>query len=466
MAAGARIKLLVPEEARREAGGRRRLLDHWPWIFFGLAFLLVTAHVAVSGLVLDKPNEFGDDHWRYWEFGRRLVTGESLYRDTCCFNYMPVTAMYWSPLALVPFGPSKLVTYLVAVGGLGLSLFLLARMVQPRCPGERWLPASLAALSVLLCLRYLLRDFGEAGYHVHLLTMLVGGIYLAMRGREIASAACFGLAIAVKMTPGLLVPFLLWKRQWRLSIYTIVATAMWIALPSVWMGPSRWWQDQRTWMKVGFDALLARHDDVLDGNNTRLQNQALRPAVLRYLAAYPPGHPMRVAHPADWSFLRLSETAASRVATGLGLALMALCAWRFRQRYSAPDSPAWVAESSTVLVLMPLLSPTTWLQHLVLLIPAMFCLLAEDRCREPLQRTAKTLLGLFVVLSLVLSRELVGKTGALLLLSYHVHTLCMLIVLGLMLWIRPLVRPTAQDEQAVTLSFPQALATQRRARAA
>ncbi len=82
------------------------------------------------------------------------------------------------------------------------------------------------------------------------------------------------------------------------------------------------------------------------------------------------------------------------------------------------------------MVLALLLSPVTWLQHLVLMMPALYLIVAEDRGVKKLGKAAPSAMWAYVVLSLVLNRELLGRETYLLLLSYHTHTLGMLLVLG------------------------------------
>ncbi len=84
-----------------------------------------------------------------------------------------------------------------------------------------------------------------------------------------------------------------------------------------------------------------------------------------------------------------------------------------------------------------LLSPVTWLQHLVLMMPALYLIVAEDRGVKKLGKTAASAMWAYVVLSLVLNRELLGRETHLLLLSYHTHTMGMLLVLAVLLLERP-----------------------------
>ena len=70
------------------------------------------------------------------------------------------------------------------------------------------------------------------------------------------------------------------------------------------------------------------------------------------------------------------------------------------------------------------------MQHLVLMVPALYLIVAEDRGLRKLGKAAASAMWAYVVLSLVLNRELLGRETSVLFLSYHTQTLGMLLVLG------------------------------------
>ena len=108
-----------------------------------------------------------------------------------------------------------------------------------------------------------------------------------------------------------------------------------------------------------------------------------------------------------------------------------------RRRYRGPDDPTWLLECSAVLILALLLSPVTWTQHLVLIIPALYLVMVEGQAIRPLGVLVSAGMWVYVVLALVLNREIVGKDLSLVLLSYHIHTLALLLVLAIILLRRP-----------------------------
>jgi hypothetical protein len=423
-------------------------LPGWQKFVIGFCLLGLIGHFAVT--VYRVGHKIGDfDVHR--DFGRAFLRGEYLYHGGQCFNYMPITAMYRSPLALLPPRAAMAGRYLLALACLGLTLRFLHKMVFNGGPTEARRKFVIGFVSVLLAFHYVIRDLDDGGPHLIMLAILVGGIYCVWQGREKLGALWLGLIIAVKMTPGLFLPFLLWKRQWRLAGYTTVATVAWIVLPAVWMGPTSWWLHQREWNQVAFSVFNDRPDRSRDDNELRVQNQALKPAIIRYLVAHPPGDPLRLDHAGYHDFLNLRPVTANRIANLVLLALWCGFCWRTRKTYSPQHHPDWLAECAGLLLLTLLFSPLVWLQHAVWAVPAIYVIAAAGR--ERLAPSTAIILGPYVALSLVLNRELLGRANYLLLLSYHTHTACMLMLLLLCLRVRQ--TKAAEAEMILPMTRPE-----------
>lgn len=76
----------------------------------------------------------------------------------------------------------------------------------------------------------------------------------------------------------------------------------------------------------------------------------------------------------------------------------------------------------------PLLAPLAWIQHLVVVVPALALLLAP-----PATRGLRVALGVFAFLTLALNREFLGRSLYLELLTYGLHTIAVLLLLALLL---------------------------------
>jgi len=217
----------------------------------------------------------------------------------------------------------------------------------------------------------------------------------------------------------------------------IAATVLWTIVPMTWMGPASWWRHQEEWTRTALHSVLGDPSPGVRESEQRVQNQSLKLAVTRYLVTYPKGHSLRLSHPAYVSFWDLDPGTARWAVAGVLCAFLLLCAWRMRRRYRGPDDPTWLLECGAVLILALLLSPVTWTQHLVLVIPALYLIATEGCAIRPLGAVASAAMGAYAVMALVLNREILGRDLSLLVLSYSMHTLALLLVLAVLLLRRP-----------------------------
>lgn len=384
-----------------------------------LAAAVLLAHAAA--IAARRQTHAGDfDVSR--EFGRRFLAGEPLYAGGLHYPYLPSAALAFAPLALLPPWLGFALRYVAAVAALALAVRLLWAMVG--LPAARY-PAW-AGLVLVLALHGVLRDLDDAGPHLLLLGLVAAGAWAVTRGHAGGAALCVGLAAAVKPPLALLLAFFAWKRQWRLTWLSAAALAAWTALPMVWTGPSAWWQLQRQWATTALASAGGMPAPAVRASEARPQNQALRPAAARVaerLGASPRG--------AWW--------AGALAAALLGAAV----AWWSRRPWQGRDDPRWLAECAAVLLLALLWSPVTWVQHLVLAVPALAAIVAA-RLDGRAGWAAGAALALYALLSLGLNREVLGRAAYVGLLALGLHTACALLLLGA-LWVST---PAAPREAA------------------
>src|SRR5438128_10228575 len=105
-----------------------RFLDvpGWQKTVLALGCVGLLVHLAVS--VVRVGHKIGDYDINR-EFGRRFLAGEPLYQGGQCFNYMPISALYWAPLALVPPRAGMALRYLTALACLFITIRILHWMV-------------------------------------------------------------------------------------------------------------------------------------------------------------------------------------------------------------------------------------------------------------------------------------------------------------------------------------------------
>jgi alpha-1,2-mannosyltransferase len=398
---------------------------------------LVRVGLVIAALVHGYIISFGRSfHFRdidiHREIGRRFLSGEYLYANDYCYMYLPTTGIYFAPWLVLGRNPSLALRYAVAVGCLVVTVMLFHRMLcgasDSNGRSRLWVGVGAGALT----LQFILNDLDDGGPHLILLGILAGGIYAIWIGRERLGAVLVGLGIVLKVTPALFVLLFLWKRQWRLASYTILATILWIVLPVLYMGPTSWWEHHREWTKNAILSVLDRQAEGRQENELQKANLSLRHTMMRYLVTYPPTHRLRQVDHSYKPVLNLPPLAANAIVGVAAISLLGWFAWSSRRAFQGPGDSTWARDCAGILMLALMFSPITWDQHLVWMIPAACIVVAAaTRVKGELTRTGYGMLALYVVLTMGLNYEVVGSARWEALKSYHHLGIALLILFGL-----------------------------------
>ncbi len=404
-------------------------------LFARVVKLSLVVAAVVHGYIISFGRSF---HFRdidiHREIGRRFLSGEYLYANDYCYMYLPTTGIYFAPLLIFDRNPSLALRYAVAIGCLVLTIILFHRMVCSPANLKGWDGLLLGVGAGSLTLQFILNDLDDGGPHLMLLGILAGGIYSIWVGRERLGGALVGLGIVLKITPVLFVLLFLWKRQWRVAAYTILATILWILLPVLYMGPTSWWEHHTEWTNNAVLSVLDRQAEGRQENELQKANLSLRHTMLRYLVTYPPTHRLRQVDPGYKPVMDLSSPAANAIVAIAGLSLLGLFAWSSRRTFQGPGDPTWGRDCAGTLILALLFSPITWDQHLVWMIPAALVVVAAAaRMSGRLTSAGYAVLAVYIVLTMVLNYEVVGSAKWEALKSYHHLGVAILILFGLLL---------------------------------
>ncbi|WP_433301241.1 glycosyltransferase 87 family protein [Actinoplanes sp. CA-030573] len=267
---------------------------------------------------------------RYW-----LVDGGGLYefhyQDTRYgFTYPPFAALVLSPLAITswPVAVAAALVLNAAAVTLLIRWYFVPILRRRGCP--LWTPCALMFLGFLVFEPS--RDTFSYGQVNLLLLVLVCGDLRSRRSGGIG----IGLAAAIKLTPVIFIGYLVLSRRYRqaatASVTAVLATVL--ALLAAPDASREFWTD-------------AFWDTGRIGELYYVSNQSLRGVVARLDA------------PATWWL------------AGVALVVAYWCWW---VRVRRPDRVTGFAVTGVVACLI---SPITWVHHLVWLIPGVFLLLGR-----------------------------------------------------------------------------------------
>jgi alpha-1,2-mannosyltransferase len=301
--------------------------------------------------------------------------------DKYGFTYPPFAALTMLPLAYLPWPVAIVISVAGTVAASVLLLWWLVDPIARRMGWTRWF-----ILAIALCLAAAFEPMRETvnfGQVNMLLLFLVAADLLFLvadrspGGRPTSPAyrrwagVGIGLATAIKLTPGIFIVYLLLTRRWRAAI-TASATAAAASLLAAALAPDA---SREFWT-----AALWNIDRI--GSLSYISNQSLQGVVARL----DPGQSSRL----PWLLLVV--------------ATLAVWVWRSRAVAAAGDEVTGLALTG---VAQCLVSPVTWVHHLVWLIPALVLLVDNGFAAPARSRRRRGLLAFAFVAYAVLSSRLV-----------------------------------------------------------
>ncbi|HVA49965.1 MAG TPA: glycosyltransferase family 87 protein [Pirellulales bacterium] len=400
-----------------------------------LRWIVVVVAIAVFAVqwVRSAVNVEDGDFYLHWQFACRFVQHKLLYAEGLHIPYPPFWAMGWSPIAALSLPAAKMLCYPLSAAALVVLLWTLDRLTRQQLglSSTRRFWATAAALAIAS--RFLVRELPECGPNLMLLALTWSAIYLWTRHRDLAAGTCLGFGAALKCTPAIFIAYFAWRRQWKLALTGTAAAAIVSLAPALWQGTADYERHVRLWLR--HLSLGAGQVDPTVGvlGPETLQNLSLRPAIARWLMHLPPGHPSRLDQPGYVEFLDLAPALAGRVTKGVLLALLACVAWMVRKPVTDRGDTALLWECAAVGVLALLLSPITWYQHCVALLPAFYLLTRTAAAGGRVAPWMYAVVAAFIAIVIVLNRGVIGRDATLLLASYHLTTWAILSVLLLTL---------------------------------
>jgi len=186
------------------------------------------------------------------------------------YRYPPLFLCLFRPFASLSLGVAQGIWVALEGALLGPLIWFWYRRYSPARMG----PA--LGISALLFLPYLLYEMQIGNVQLYLVEMVCLALLLSDRHPVVASLL-LGLATAIKVWPGFILPFLAvrGRGRWRMGAQSLVAAGLFTFLPAVWLGWDNLFRLLRQWF------LQERQINAQLGDRWYL-SQSLRGVMLRY----------------------------------------------------------------------------------------------------------------------------------------------------------------------------------------
>ncbi|MEU5550888.1 glycosyltransferase family 87 protein [Micromonospora sp. NPDC047793] len=272
------------------------------------------------------------------------------------FTYPPFAALVMLPMAYLSWHGAIVVSVAAGVATAAVLIWWLLDPVSRRAGWTRWF-----AFAVALCLAAAFEPMRETinfGQVNTLLLFLVAVDLLRLLPRDSRWAGVgIGLATAIKLTPGIFLIYLLATGRWRAALTaTGTAAGATVLAAALFPDAAREFWTSALWNTGRVGELAFVSNQSLRGVVARLDPQS--PSTLAWLA--------------------------------LVAATVALWIRRSRAAVAAGDEAAGLALTGAV---MCLVSPVTWVHHLVWLLPGLLLLVDHGMAAPPRSRRRHLLLA-------------------------------------------------------------------------
>ena len=362
------------------------------------------------------------------------------------FAYPPFFALLWTPLAQMPAPWQAVIWYLVLVGTVVASLRLCEALMRRSFPGE-WSEGELTAFRILtfvLSLKFVLAVLANQAYDSIAAAFIFLGLLALINGRSLPGAASLAAAAALKVTPVIFLPYLLFKRRFAAAaVFTIVLVVLW-SLPDILLPPEAQ-SHIAVWLR---DVVIAPFNSergfwVSDSP----MNQSFQAAIVRLFTGLHEQQPIEIV----FSIMQ-SRSFAIALTSVMGLYILAVgCVMLKSQRHDRLIA----VEGALLVVSALLLSPVSSTSHFIgLALPysLLVAALIKDRSRRGFYSVF--LLASFAMTTAT-SNDLVGRSfsGWALWNSLPVlGTLILVVPLAVLIWSsRALWKPA--DDRARSAPF-------------
>lgn len=286
------------------------------------------------------------DFETFWRSAVALVDGGDIYRTESRYPNLnpPLLTLLLAPLGLLEFVTAYRLLVLVTVGLVVVSMAVVATEVRLNAGLTLFVTTGALLSTPLLATLGLGQIYG----------VLMAGLVLAWtagrRGHPLLEGVALGLVVAVKPTlaPVLLLPVL--RGRWSTVGAAVVTGVVSTAVGVLAAGPASF----GTWLRLILDT----------------------PTQTYYANASLPGTLARLTSVNEWSRPLAELPGGAQLGLALGLVVLGATAWAVRRPVPAgtPDPALWAITAASLLV-----SPLSWHNYLLLLMPGLFVLLAVGR---------------------------------------------------------------------------------------
>jgi len=215
-------------------------------ILFWVIVTLISVFIAIESM--DE-----DDYFIFYSGARDLIKGDNIYNNIYNSWYHYLYSVFFAiilyPLSLLPFYLSKLIWLAASVFFL-FRIFMLIYSYFDIDHFDRKKKNWFFLLSVLFCLRFINDNFHCGQITIFILFLCLQGVQWIREGKIFWGALLIALGINIKIMPIVLIPYLIYRKQFLAAFYVTGLAGFFYFLPSIIIGHERNMELLSTWWGI------------------------------------------------------------------------------------------------------------------------------------------------------------------------------------------------------------------------
>lgn len=392
-------------------------------LILGVCFLLL---FTIAGYKAVRKAEKGRTAFVRWVKHTDLILdGKTIYNVDPEHKEEGYPSLPMMALILVPFHALGAVAGSAAwaIAKCGIILWIFYVIVNfCRKAGVIWPPWALVLL-LILSTRVFHGDITHANNNLIIGGLIATALWFESRGQTFRAGFIIGLAVVLKVTPGLFLIYFLFKRKWIALVGAAVSGFLFtLVVPSLFLGIGFNWELIEMWFRQMILPFLS--DNRINRHLTIYYNQSIPGLLHRLLSHQPAIFDGPDGEQIYLNILSLESATVFRLVKLASLSVLGLIIFFSRTPRDKFQNLGLIGEYALIFLGMLFLSERSWKHHYVLLIlPHAFILsyLISTHYRDWRRKVPLTLLGIAAVLQLALGEALVGAHNSDILEGYGVY---------------------------------------------
>jgi alpha-1,2-mannosyltransferase len=362
--------------------------------------------ITVIGAGMIYADKASDDRSAFVRWRPQVLEfwkGVNIY-EARLFPNPPILPISLYPLMTLPPLEGALAWYVLKVGLTVLSVWFCFKLVRP---DAKVLPSYVQGAILLLSFRPILGDLHHGNNNLVILFLICSVLLAWRKGYDVLAGLTLGLAIALKVTPALFIPYFLYKKSWRTVGATFAGLFLFIVIvPSAVIGPQFNYVCMSSWCHKMLSPFLVKGEA-----SPQEINQSMVGVLTRLLTEQPTGAGRYDVH-LDLNLVSWPPAVVSKVVKGVALGLLGLLALLCRTKATRRDDYRLFGEFALVVLTMLFVSERSWKHHYVtLLLP--YTYLCYRIGVAPGKMPVRVVLGIAVVFSAVFMATTSPELGGL-----------------------------------------------------